>query len=259
MSLRDPRGVRGGELGHRNTKTPSKHYGSPAGQVLSPAWGPGPSLPTLEGQWGCPLPAWPPPHRAQPRERRLLLLPMVFSWSSGFSCSKLSRAGHTRGIIWRGGAGPQPGLSLWWGRGCCSMPRTLHVPPFPGDTPVAGAHLALRCLPCAPTLPTATLPGGQRTPVPLDCWERDGSSRCHFCHPSPLSCPFPGRDGVGMGLQSSLGSVVFPATKVSSAPPGGLQPHSVSPSSVRAALSPLLPASDPAPVSGFGPCTSPCV
>lgn len=166
---------------------------------------------------------WPPPHRPQ----GCSFCPWFFSWTSGFSCYKLSQVGHTCRIIWRGRnwatarGVPVVGQRLWLlFPGLCTFP-------LPGDPSgiAAGAPLVLSCLPCAPPAHGHPL-WGQCTPVPRVGGKRDGSSRCHFCHPLSLSCPFLAR-GSGWGWdgaaeqrspQLSLGPVDFLARKVGSSP-----------------------------------------
>lgn len=146
---------------------------------------------------------WPPPHRPQ----GCSFCPWFFSWTSGFSCYKLSQVGHTCRIIWRGRnwatarGVPVVGQRLWLlFPGLCTFP-------LPGDPSgiTAGAPLVLSCLPCVPSLPMATLSGGS---APL-CPGSVGRGMVHLgvisATPYPSAVPsWPGgRDGVGMGPQSS--------------------------------------------------------
>lgn len=123
--------------------------------------------------------------------------PWFFSWTSGFSCCKLSQVGPScRGRSWATARGVSAGPGVV---------APLHVPLSRGS---------LLCL--GLTWPSGAFPGhsppprGHCTPLPWIGGERDGSSQCHFCHPLSLSCPFAGQElGLGWGCRAELGSLVF--------------------------------------------------
>lgn len=103
-----------------------------------------------------------------------------------------------------GGEGLSPpvvGQRLWL------LARGSARSPFPGVPPVAGAPLALVCLPCAPTLPRAPLPGSEKG------WFISVTLLPPFCPPPVLLARSSGWVWGGAAEQLlpqlRLGSVVF--------------------------------------------------
>lgn len=139
---------------------------------------------------------WPPPHRPQ----GCSFCPWFFPGPQAFPATNSPKSVPPAGSSGGGGTGPQPGVSLWWGRGCGSSSQGSARSPFPGIP--RGSRLEL---PCAPPLPMATLSGGS---APL-CPGSVGRGMVHLgvisATPYPSAVPsWPGgRDGVGMGPQSS--------------------------------------------------------
>lgn len=96
---------------------------------------------------------WPPPHRPQ----GCSFCPCFFPGPQAFPATNSPKSVTPAGSSGGGGTGPQPGVSLWWGRGCGSSSQGSARSPFPG------------------------IPRGSRLELP---W----SSRAS---PAPLPCPWP--------------------------------------------------------------------
>lgn len=203
---------------------------------------------------------WPPPHRPQGCSFCPWFFPGPQAFPATNSPKSVTPAGSSRG----GGTGPQPGVSLWWGRGRGSSSQGSARSPFPG---FLGDHSWSSPGPLVPSLRPHPAHGrplwGQRTPLPLGRWEKGWFISVSLLPPliPQLSFSWPGgRDGVGMGPQSSarpssrstpwissLEKWVLPLLGLGRAPAPLLSPSSVQ-GCAAASPSLLLPAPAPVPV-----------
>lgn len=151
-----------------------------------------------------------PPHRAQPRQGRLLLLPMFFPGPQAFPATKSPRSDLEDHLEGRRSWATARGV-LWWGRGCGSSPQGSARSPFPRIPPVELTW------PSGASPEPPPCPEPSKAPLcPWTAGKGAGSSQCHFCHPSAVPVL------VGIWLQSS--PWLFPGYKKCFLPLLGLGP-----------------------------------